>query len=503
MTTVEYWEKRAVADKIATIEDANRQIRTMRGVFRNAQKDLNAEIERILKSISGDLAEARRIVNITELSGLRKHYTQLIDMLGDTKSASLANRMMDSLYKSGRVTRMDAMLAQVDYYCAQLYRDSAKQMAQGLTSAIQTSYFRKMYDFEQFAGKELQWATLDPRRLDILISSKWSGKNWSDRLWGHVENFDAKLKDVIGRGILTGEDTHAMAAELAKLTNTARKNAERIIRTETGFVAEQAQNMAYGEFGVTRYRFLATLDLKTSEICRYMDGKVFPRKGAKVGINFPPLHPNCRSTTIPEFDDMNNSLDKRAARDPVTGKTIYVKDMPYRDWYKKQVASNPDAKRAETMMRNWYRDKEQFAQDAHILRRNNNPISKFRQFQATKYEAPEQYKEYRELVAKERENIAFREKRGIIEVEDILAKQKANAITDCVRKKGGIDRTYYDDAGKMVKQISNHDHGNADAHPFGEHGEHAHDIVWKDGKVAGRPVRELTPEERKENRDLL
>lgn len=340
MTTVEYWERRAISDKIAAIEDANKQIRLMRGVFKGAHKELGTEIQRILKSISGDLTEARRILNITELSGLRNHYDKLIAMLGDEKSAKLANELMDSLYKSGRVTRLDAMLAQVDYYCAQLYRDSAKLMAKGLLSAGKTSYFRKIYSFEMFAGKELQWATLDPRKLDVLLSSKWSGENWSDRLWGHVKGFDKKLKDVIGRGILTGEDTHAMAAELSKLTGGTRKNTERLIRTETAFVSEQAQNMAYDEFGVERYRFLATLDLKTSEICRYMDGKVFLRKEAKVGINFPPLHPNCRSTTIPDYDDMNAALDKRAARDPVTGKTVYLPDMTYDEWYKTRVTDD-------------------------------------------------------------------------------------------------------------------------------------------------------------------
>ncbi len=337
MTTEEYWKIRAIEDKIATIEEANRQIRSMRRIFRGAQKQLKTEIERILKSISGDMTEARRIISITELSKLRQQYAQLIAMQGDPKSARFANKLMDTLYRSNRVTRLDAMLVQVKYYSAQLYGDSAKAMRQALTDSACTAYFRKIFGFEQLAGVELQWATLDARRMDVLLSSNWSGKNWSDRLWGHISNFDQKLQDVIGRGMLTGEDTHKMAAELSKLTNSARKNAERLMRTETAQIAEQAQQMAYDEFGVERYRFLATLDLKTSETCRMMDGKVFPRKKAKTGINFPPLHPNCRSTTIPEMEDMDLLVQERAARDPVTGKTVSVKDTTYKEWYRTRV----------------------------------------------------------------------------------------------------------------------------------------------------------------------
>lgn len=66
-----------------------------------------------------------------------------------------------------------------------------------------------------------------------------------------------------------------------------------------------------------------------------------------------------------------------------------------------------------------------------------------------------------------------------------------------------MNRNYYDNEGKQIKQISNHNHGNAKRHPFGEKGEHAHDYIWENGKLTGRPVRELTEEERKENSDIL
>ena len=55
----------------------------------------------------------------------------------------------------------------------------------------------------------------------------------------------------------------------------------------------------------------------------------------------------------------------------------------------------------------------------------------------------------------------------------------------------------------MIRQISNGPHGNPKKHPFGQHGEHVHDILWKSGVIVDRPVRELTDEERKENADIL
>ncbi len=92
----------------------------------------------------------------------------------------------------------------------------------------------------------------------------------------------------------------------------------------------------------------------------------------------------------------------------------------------------------------------------------------------------------------------------IIEVKKTTLTGEPNTITQRTTTKGGIDRNYYGSNGKQEKQISNHDHGNPKAHPFGKNGEHAHDYIYDDeGNLIDRPRRELTDDERKENEDIL
>lgn len=94
--------------------------------------------------------------------------------------------------------------------------------------------------------------------------------------------------------------------------------------------------------------------------------------------------------------------------------------------------------------------------------------------------------------------------RSIIEVEHTELTGTPNSVTQVTNKKGGIDRNYYDESGRQIKQISNNDHGFPKTHNYGEHGEHAHDYVYDDsGKLIDRPPRELNDEERKENNDIL
>lgn len=94
-------------------------------------------------------------------------------------------------------------------------------------------------------------------------------------------------------------------------------------------------------------------------------------------------------------------------------------------------------------------------------------------------------------------------RQDIIEVKRTTLTGTPNSITQLTSKRGGIERNYYDENGKQYKQISNNNHGNAKMHPYGKNGEHAHDYVYKDGKLIERPTRELTENERKENEDIL
>ena len=91
------------------------------------------------------------------------------------------------------------------------------------------------------------------------------------------------------------------------------RQARRLVRTESAFVSGEVTAQAYEEAEITKYRYVATLDLRTSEICRELDGQEFAIKDRKVGVNYPPMHPWCRLTTIaaPTAEELAN-MKRRA-----------------------------------------------------------------------------------------------------------------------------------------------------------------------------------------------
>jgi NAD+--asparagine ADP-ribosyltransferase len=67
-----------------------------------------------------------------------------------------------------------------------------------------------------------------------------------------------------------------------------------------------------------------------------MDGKVFKLGEKEVGVNYPPLHPHCRSTVVPYFDD-EIDVSERIAKDNVKGVYYVPSNITYQEWLDRYV----------------------------------------------------------------------------------------------------------------------------------------------------------------------
>ena len=81
---------------------------------------------------------------------------------------------------------------------------------------------------------------------------------------------------------------------------------------------------------------------------------------------------------------------------------------------------------------------------------------------------------------------------------------RPNAVLETVSPNGQHDRTIYGKDGWFTTQIHGGDHCKSKQHPFGIHGEHAHDYyIDPIAKSVKRTTRELTPIERIQHADII
>ncbi|MCL2756904.1 MAG: minor capsid protein [Coriobacteriia bacterium] len=172
---------------------------------------------------------------------------------------------------------------------------------------------------------------LDELTLNQVLNYPWSGKNYSQRIWDNTDDLADALSDIMTRGVMTGASKEKMSREVRERFNASKSDADRLIRTESNYFHNQAEAKAYEDMGVEQYEYLATLDYRTSPICQKLDGKRFNLKDMKVGVNFPPMHPRCRSTVIAYFGD-EYAPTLRRARNLETGENEVIPNIPYEQW---------------------------------------------------------------------------------------------------------------------------------------------------------------------------
>lgn len=210
-----------------------------------------------------------------------------------------------------------------------------------LSTVYEDSVYKTAYETQKLRGEYSTFREVAKRDIETAISKPWAtdGKDFSTRIWENKAQLINTLQTEMTRSFMIGEGAAPLINRIQKRFNVSFSNARRLVETETAYVQEKGMLDTYEALDVEQYQILAVLDMKTSDICRHLDKKVFDKKDAKPGITAPPFHCYCRSTTTPYIDGITDGTgDTRAVRDPVTGKTVFVEsDLSYEEWYNKYV----------------------------------------------------------------------------------------------------------------------------------------------------------------------
>jgi len=164
-----------------------------------------------------------------------------------------------------------------------------------------TAYALSVWQLEQALEGTFKYGKMSERRLTAAMKAPWSGSNYSSDIWKNKELLTTNINQILTRGIIQGHSRKQMGAQLSERTGVELWKCDRLMRTEGAHITEWATGESYDAIGLEWYEYSAILDGRTSKLCSGLDNKLFKVKDRVVGVNYPPVHPNCRSTTIPAF----------------------------------------------------------------------------------------------------------------------------------------------------------------------------------------------------------
>ena len=337
MRSAEYWAERAERVFLASEKKGTELNRALIGFYSDTSRQLQKEIDAFYGKYAVNnaisLEDARKRLNDTELKSFKE---ELGTYLSEVKRLGLGKDYEDYLRKlSSRayISRQQELFAQARHQVEVLFGIQNAELEKTLVDAFHDSYYHTMFDVQQGLGFGSDFARLNTKQIEALIRKPWLGENYSDRVWNNKARLIKQLERVIPQAFALGENSRVLGKQLAERLGVSERAAVQLVRTEVNHAANEATIRSYREAGVEYFQLLATLDTRTSDICQSLDGKIFRVIDAAIGINQPPLHPNCRSTIIPWFPpDELDGPDVRAARNSDGSYYTVPGNMNYREW---------------------------------------------------------------------------------------------------------------------------------------------------------------------------
>lgn len=334
----DYWRERFLELEVAQNQLARRSRQEIERHYWQAQRELDAQIriwyQRLADNNEISLAEARRWLSGQELAEFKWDVQEYIKRGTENGIDGRWANQLENASARFHISRLDALKIRTQQSLEELFAKQQGLVGQTLGEVYRSGYYHTAFELQK--GFAVGWdiAGIDQRQLEKVLAKPWAvdGKNFSERIWGNKDKLIAEVHTELTRNIMLGQDPQKAIDAIAQKMSTSKTNAGRLVMTEEAYFSSLAQRDCFAELGVEQFEIVATLDSHTSEICQELDGAVRPMSDFEPGVTAPPFHVNCRSTTVPYFDDEFSLGGERTARGE-DGKTYYVPaDMKYKEW---------------------------------------------------------------------------------------------------------------------------------------------------------------------------
>jgi SPP1 gp7 family putative phage head morphogenesis protein len=296
-----YWLKRSEElDKVAkmTEKEVMKKLSALyRDAFRSIEKEVNDFMMKYAVDHKLDYATVTQMLTPIDLAEYNQKIEELYAMYRDTGSEYIKIEI-DRLNARAKITRLQALQDAINVELTKVTHEYQMTLEDTLIGLFTEQY----KEVSELLG--IMAPVINREAIKTIIEYPYAGKMFSDRIWDNKDALVKHIKQNLTAGIIRGDSIQKMSRQLKKDLNVLYYQAERLVRTETNYAMNQGHLKGYADSGVVeKYEFLAAIDSRTSKLCKNQNGKVYKLSEATVGVNYPPVHCNCRSTVIPVLED--------------------------------------------------------------------------------------------------------------------------------------------------------------------------------------------------------
>lgn len=321
----QYWRGRHVGRLVESEKMGQQAIKKTLPIYDKALRTLNKQINDLYTRYSTeaglDVLELTRVLSGVDRNKFIRNMHQTLKSLGLGVGDIYNKQFLQKL------TGLEAMKQQVYWEIEKLAKEVEPIQTSTYKEIIKKSYEETGQDIRRLAGDtSTPFQTITVQVLDEMLKERWAGGNYSHRIWGNTSRLAKNLMNTLGTGLMIGTSQQKMANDIGTRFDANQYELMRLVRTEANYFNNMAELQSYRDEGIDYYRYDAVLDGRTSQWCDPaqggLGGMIFKVSDAMVGVNYPPLHPHCRSTTYPLYKGEIGSEKVWTSKDVLAGNHI-------------------------------------------------------------------------------------------------------------------------------------------------------------------------------------
>lgn len=321
-TRDEYWQnKRVVAGMERNKEETLKVIKDVNVEYKKKLKDIKHEIaDFYAKYGKGDVLDYSKITSKLDDKDFN---TMIRDWDKFVKKYPDMERFRDIRMNYYKLDRLQGLSNRIALHVAELGKTEEEMLKGTLKGTFKKAFNNITNLFKKQSKISRDVEPLKDKRIDGLIKQKWlDGNNFSDRTWKDKAKLQNYLDKQLITDMATGKSYDDIYKNLAREMDTTFSNAKRLIHTEMANVQNMAHLEGIKKAGFNGFKISATIDSRTSSICRNKNGKTEFIEDYQVGVTAPPFHPYCRSTIFgvdKEVDKPTKKVDNEYSIDELRG----------------------------------------------------------------------------------------------------------------------------------------------------------------------------------------
>lgn len=281
MNNKDYWSKRLEELERMQILNESKYLETLKEEYEKALYNIKKETKNWLARFSVNnqisLRDSKKWLNTNELKELKWDVEEYIKYGQENGIDLIWRKELENASAKVHISRLEALQIQIQNEIEKLSHNEQQETQNFIIDTYKNTYYKVAYELQKGHNVAFQFSALDENTIKRIISKPWTsdGYTFSDRIWKNKKALIDTLQKELTQSIIRGKAPDDVIDKISKTFGVSKNKAGTLVMTESAFFSSVARKDCFKDLGVEKYIIVATLDSRTSDICRNLDVRMY------------------------------------------------------------------------------------------------------------------------------------------------------------------------------------------------------------------------------------